>query len=139
MESRKMAQINSFAGQQWRDRHREQTYGHRGRGGRRGWDVWRSNRDTPITICKQRASGKLLEDAGRSDPVLSDNVEEWDGAGGAREIGDGGDICIPSLSHLDVWQKPTQYCKVIILQIKTNKFLKIKNNEEKYFKCHKFK
>ena len=28
MESRKMELMNLFAGQQWRNRHREQTYGH---------------------------------------------------------------------------------------------------------------
>ena len=32
---------NLFAEQQWRGRHREQTYGHRVIGGRRGWDEWR--------------------------------------------------------------------------------------------------
>ena len=26
------------------------------------------------------------------------------------------------LIHIDVWQKPTQYCKAIILQLKINKF-----------------
>ena len=39
MESKKMALMNLFSGQQWRNR--EQTHGHSGRrGGRRG-DVWR--------------------------------------------------------------------------------------------------
>ena len=33
MESRKMVLMNLFAGQQWRNRHREQTYGHGERGG----------------------------------------------------------------------------------------------------------
>ena len=33
MESRKMVVMNLFAGQQWRSRHGEQTYGHGGRGG----------------------------------------------------------------------------------------------------------
>ena len=33
MESRKIVLMNLFSGQQWRDRHREQTYGHGGRGG----------------------------------------------------------------------------------------------------------
>ena len=28
--------------------------------------------------------------------------------------------------HIDVWQKPTQYCKAIILQLKIDKFLKRK-------------
>ena len=40
-ESRKMEPMNLFAGQQWRRRHREQTYGHRWVGGRRKWDEWR--------------------------------------------------------------------------------------------------
>ena len=35
MESRKMVLMNLFAWQQWRNRHREQTYGHSGRGGGR--------------------------------------------------------------------------------------------------------
>ena len=30
MESRRMALMNLFAMQKWRNRHREQTYGHRG-------------------------------------------------------------------------------------------------------------
>ena len=33
VESRKMVKMNLFAGQQWRNRYREQTYGHRG-----GWE-----------------------------------------------------------------------------------------------------
>ena len=24
--------------------------------------------------------------------------------------------------HVDIWQKPTQYCKAVILQLKINKF-----------------
>ena len=28
------------------------------------------------------------------------------------------------LIHVDVWQKPTQYCKAIILQLKINKTFK---------------
>ena len=39
MESRKMVLMILFAGQHWRYRHREQTYGHGG--GRRGWDELR--------------------------------------------------------------------------------------------------
>ena len=33
MESRKMVPMNLFVGQPWRNRHREQTYGHGERGG----------------------------------------------------------------------------------------------------------
>ena len=36
MESRKMVLMNLFAGQQWRVRRKEQTFGHSE--GRRGWD-----------------------------------------------------------------------------------------------------
>ena len=39
MESRKVVLMKLCAGQQWRHRHRGQTYGHRVGGGRRGWDV----------------------------------------------------------------------------------------------------
>ena len=31
--------------------------------------------------------------------------------------------------HVDVWQKPTQYCKAIILQLKIDKFKNIYNTE----------
>ena len=51
MESRKMALMNLFAGQQWRNKHREQTYRHRERGGE-GEMYGESNTETYITICK---------------------------------------------------------------------------------------
>ena len=38
------------------------------------------------------------------------------------------------LSHDDVWQKPTQHCKAIILQLKINNNLKMQwNIHELYF------
>ena len=51
MESRKMVPKNLFAGQQWRNRHREQTYGHGERGGE-GETYGKGNMETYITICK---------------------------------------------------------------------------------------
>ena len=42
---------NLFAWQQWRNRHREQTYGHGERGGEREM-YGESNLETYITICK---------------------------------------------------------------------------------------
>ena len=33
--------------------------------------------------------------------------------------------------HVDVWQKPTQYCKTIILQLKINTLKKKKEDKEK--------
>ena len=51
MEPRKMVLKNLFAGQQWRNRHREQTHGHGERGGE-GEMRGESNMETYITICK---------------------------------------------------------------------------------------
>ena len=46
-----MVSKSLFAGQQWRNRHREQTYGHRERGGK-GEMYGESYMETYITICK---------------------------------------------------------------------------------------
>ena len=51
MESKKMALMNLFSGQQWRKRHREQTYGHREKGGESEM-YGESNMETYIMICK---------------------------------------------------------------------------------------
>ena len=42
---------NLFTGQQWRNRHREQTYGHGERGGE-GEMYEKSNMETYTTMCK---------------------------------------------------------------------------------------
>ena len=49
MESRKMVMMNLFAGQQWRNRYREQTYGHGERGGE-GETYRKSNMENSITV-----------------------------------------------------------------------------------------
>ena len=49
MESRKMALMNLFSGQQWRNRHREQTYGLEERVGE-GKMYGKSSKETYITI-----------------------------------------------------------------------------------------
>ena len=51
MESRKTVLKNLFTGQQWRNRHREQTYRHGERGGE-GEMYVENNMETYITICK---------------------------------------------------------------------------------------
>ena len=56
--------------------------------------------------------------------MVCDNLEEWDGVGGEREVEREGTYVYLWLIHVDVWQKPTQYCKPIILQFTINKFLK---------------
>ena len=50
--------------------------------------------------------------------MLYDNIEEWDRVVGGRDIQERGDICTSMTDHVDIWQKPTQCCKAIILQLK---------------------
>ena len=50
--------------------------------------------------------------------VHRDDPEGWDGEGGGSGTRDGGDTGTPWLIHVNVWQKPPQYCKVISLQLK---------------------
>ena len=57
---------NLFTGQQWRNRHREYTYGH-GERGRDGEMYGKSNMETYITICKIDSHGNLLYGSGNSN------------------------------------------------------------------------
>ena len=52
MESRKIVPMNLFAGEQWRNRHREQTYGLGWGWGGEGEMYGESNTETYITISK---------------------------------------------------------------------------------------
>ena len=83
-----MVPKNLLAGQQWRNRHREQTYGHGERGGE-------SNMETYITICKIDSQWKFAVCLRELKQGLCINVEGWDGKGDGREVQEGGDICIP--------------------------------------------
>ena len=47
----------------------------------------------------------------------------WE-VGGGREFQEGGDIYIHMLINVDEWQKSTQYCKTVILQLKLHKLFK---------------
>ena len=38
--------------------------------------------------------------------------------GSGKEVQEGGDVCVPTADSFDVWWKPTQYHKAIILQVK---------------------
>ena len=63
------------------------------------------------------ASPSSVHGRGHSKPVYRDIPERWDGGGG-RGLRDGGTHVHPWLIHVNVWQKPPQYCKVIGLQLK---------------------
>ena len=60
-------------------------------------------------------SASLIYDAGHSKLTLPEGL---DGEGGRRVVQDGGTHVHPWLIHVDVWQKSSQYCKVIIFQLK---------------------
>ena len=85
---------NLFAGQQWRKRHREQTYG-RGERGEEGEMYGKSNMEIYITICKIDSQWEFALWLRKLKQGLCINLEEWDGEGDGREFQKGGDICIP--------------------------------------------
>ena len=83
---------NLFTGQQWRNRHREQTYGERGGEGEMYGE---SNMETYITICKIDSQQEFAVWLRKLKHGLCTNLEGWDGEGDGREVQKGGDICIP--------------------------------------------
>ena len=48
-----------------------------------------------------------------SKPVHWDNPERWDGEAGGRGVWDRETHVHPWLIHVNVWQKPPQYYKII--------------------------
>ena len=79
---------------EWRNRHREQAYGHGERGGE-GEIYGKSNMETYITICKIDSQWEFAVWLRKLQQGLCINLEEWDGEGDEREVQKGGDICIP--------------------------------------------
>ena len=64
----------------------------------------------------------MLYDAGNSNPVLYDNLGGGMGwAVGGRFKRERTYIYL-WLIHVDMWQKPTQYCKAIVPQLNISKF-----------------
>ena len=65
-----------------------------GRGEERGWDVWKDNIETYITICKIDSQLEFAVWLKKLKQGLY-NVERWAGEGDGRKVQKGGDICIP--------------------------------------------
>ena len=82
-----MVPKNLFAGQQWRNRHREQSYGLGERGGE-GQMYGESNMQTCMLPCVKQILRELK-------PGLCNNLEGWGGKRGLRDIQEGGDIGVP--------------------------------------------
>ena len=85
---------NLFTGQQWRNRHREQTYGHGERGGE-GEMYGNSNMENYITICRIDSQQEFAVWLRKLKQGLCINLEGWDEEGDGREVQKGGDICTP--------------------------------------------
>ena len=85
---------NLFIWQQWRNRHRKQTYGHWERGGE-GEMYGKSNMEIYITIYKIDSQGVFAVWFRKLKQGLCINQEGWDGEGDGRETQNRGDICIP--------------------------------------------
>ena len=84
-----MVLMNLFAGQQWRNRYREQTYRY-GDWGRDSEMYGESNMKTYITICKIESQWEFAVWLRKLKQGLCINLE-----GDGRELQKGEDICIP--------------------------------------------
>ena len=88
-----MVPKNSFAGQQWRNRRREETCG-LGERREEGEIYGESNMETYITICKIDSQWEFAVWIRKLKQGLCINLEWWDGEGDGREVQKGRDICI---------------------------------------------
>ena len=77
-----------------------------------------------IIICEAIAGPCLMHETGCSGLVHWDDPGGWDVEGSGREGSGWGTHGHPWLIHVNVWQKPSQHFKVIILQLKYINFLK---------------
>ena len=59
-----------------------------------------------------------MHETGCSGLVHWDDPEGWGGEGGGGGGSGWGTLVHPWLIHVNAWQKPPQYCKVISLQLK---------------------
>ena len=86
-----MVPKNLFAGQQWRNRHIKQTYGHEERGGED--DMYgEQNMETCITICKIDSQWEFAICLREHKQELCMTLEEWNGEGDGKKVQEGGDI-----------------------------------------------
>ena len=137
MEFRKMVTITLYAKQKKRHTCTEQTFGSCGR--RQGSDVSREQHQNMYIIKGETDHQPRLDAWDKSSELVHwEDPEGWDGEGGrSGELGWGTHVN-PWLIHVNVWQKPLQYCKVISLQrIKINgKKIKKKRRKIKKYSFH---
>ena len=104
-----MVTITLYAKQKKRHRCTEQTFGLCGR--RRGWDVLREQHETSIlSRVKQITSPGWMHETSAQGWCTGKTQRREGGSGWGTHVN-------PWLIHVNVWQKPLQYCKVISLQL----------------------
>ena len=89
-------------------------------GGRRGRDARRGQgRHTHYRVWDRGQWGFAVcpEELGLG---LGECLGGWAELRGDGDIQEGGDVCSLWLIQVDVWQRPTQHCQAIILQLKIN-------------------
>ena len=116
MEFRKMVMMTLYARQQKRHRYKEQTFG-----------LWEKVRVRWFAIIALKhvyyhirnrwpVQVQCMKQSTQSQCSGTTQKLGWDGGGCG--VQDWGTHVHPWLIHVNVWQKPSQYCKVIILQLK---------------------
>ena len=132
MEFRKMVMITLYAKQKKRHRCTEQTFGRCGR--RRGWGV---SREQHIYYLKWNGSPaqvgcmrQVLGPGTLGRPRGNRWRGRWEGGGSGWGI-----HVTPCLIHVNVWQNPLQYCKVISLQLIKINEKKQKRRQWIYYEC----
>ena len=82
-----------------------------------GGMIWENGIERCIlSYVKQITSQGVMHETGCSGPVHWDDPEGWDGEGSRRGVQMGTHVH-PWLFHVNAWQKPLQYCKLISLQL----------------------
>ena len=122
-----------FAGLQWRHRHREQTYGHGRREGRRGWKEWRDyHGNIHITTCKIDVQWEFAVWLRELKPRLCNNLEGWEGwEVRGRSRGRGHMSTYDWLMLMYGRNIVMQYYKAMLLQLKMSKFKSEKKTKNK--------
>ena len=100
--------------------------------GRRRWDEWREQCGNIYTTVCIIACGNFMYESGNSNQGSVTTQRRGMGQEVGRRFRREGTYVYVWLIHVDVWQKPTQHCKEIILQLKINNFLT--SGEKQFFK-----
>ena len=108
--------ITLYAKPKKRHRCTEQTFRLCGR--RQGWDVQREQHWNKYTIKGETDHQPRLDAWNKCSGLVHwEDPEGWAGEGGGSGDRDGEIRVNPWLIHVNIWQKPLQYCKVISLQL----------------------